>query len=311
MRKLITSRKDSLDLLLDTICNAFGGIVLIAILIALLTRHATQLVEPRSADEDRDVVEQQISDLLKETDELNAHLASSRSGPDGETWSDRLEHARNRLEDAKRKNAEAWAAWEGAARRASGADPEEDEVLAERAASARRLAEAKDALAAAEAAFERIKNRLPELQAKLQGEITARAEKLRLPKESSREAGAFPVILRHNEAFPLHLVSSGRLSANRGALNWRDLDEQRCRVSPQQGRGIKAADLRSTLRETFEGLKRSGVYVSLYVYKDSTAVYRAIQRELISAGIPFGWEHSNEDTMVFTSGDDGSSPPPL
>ncbi|MBE2180751.1 MAG: hypothetical protein IAE97_09795, partial [Chthoniobacterales bacterium] len=69
--------------MLDTICNAFGGIVLIAILIALITRQATKHVEPRAADEDRDVVEQQISDLQTDVDELKDYLVSEKGKQEG------------------------------------------------------------------------------------------------------------------------------------------------------------------------------------------------------------------------------------
>ncbi|MBE2179471.1 MAG: hypothetical protein IAE97_03285 [Chthoniobacterales bacterium] len=84
-----------------------------------------------------------------------------------------------------------------------------------------------------------------------------------------------------------------------------------CRVSAQQGRGFSAEQAGAALRESLAGIKKHGGYVSLYVYGDSAGVYRTVQKEIIDAGLLFGWEHSTEESIVFTSGDDGASPPPL
>ena len=45
MRKLRPNSEESLDLLLDTLCNVFGGIILISCLLALLTQHTNNIAK--------------------------------------------------------------------------------------------------------------------------------------------------------------------------------------------------------------------------------------------------------------------------
>ncbi len=308
MRRRRSSPKDSLDLLLDTICNAFGGIVLIAILIALLTRQAARQAEPVAAGQDRDVVEQQIAQSQREIQGLQEHLAAMADPADEAAA---LAAAERRLAAAREENARAWSTWEQAARKAGGDDPEAARLLTQQAEMARRLAKAESEEAAARAALELIQGRVAGLGEKLQQEITARAEKLRLPLESTKDLGAFPIILRHNEVFPLQVFREGALVENREALAWKDVNDEDCIVTPKAGRGIKPGELTESLRRTLLRLKGQEVYVSLYVYADSAGAYRAVVQELVAAGLVFGWEPAQQESIRFTSGDDGSSPPPL
>ena len=68
--------EDSLDLLLDTICNVFGGIVFIAILIAILTSNTTEQVDEGLEDEIAEISEQrQVRSLRFAIDQQEETLA--------------------------------------------------------------------------------------------------------------------------------------------------------------------------------------------------------------------------------------------
>ena len=62
-RRLHANNQDSLELLLDTLCNVFGGIILIACLLAMLSRP--------------------ISDIPADTPGLTETIAKARSELDG------------------------------------------------------------------------------------------------------------------------------------------------------------------------------------------------------------------------------------
>jgi hypothetical protein len=51
-RRRLRGQSDSLDLLLDTICNAFGGIIFIAVLVAMLVREGESGPDPAIAEAD-------------------------------------------------------------------------------------------------------------------------------------------------------------------------------------------------------------------------------------------------------------------
>lgn len=310
MRRSRRANKDSFDLLLDTICNAFGGIVLIAVLITLLTRHARETVDPKSAAEDRDVVEQQIFDTRRELDELRRYFDEIRekSTADPATTA-ALQGAMDRLEAARRANEAAWSQWQAAASRAGGNDPDADRLVSERAMLARRLADARSAQSAAEATLDRMQSRMKELQGKIDQEIAARSEMLRLPKERPKEGGVSNFILAFGEVFPLYLFRDGRRQANRDPLAWVDVTGRTVEVTPQRGKGIPPREVANQLRETIAEMRSRREYAAIYLTPESVKAYRALREELVQSGVLFGWTVDEQTTHLF--GPDGTSPPPL
>lgn len=310
MRRFRKTNTDSLDLLLDTICNAFGGIFLIAVLITLLTKHARETVDPKSAAEDRDVVEQQIFDTRSELDELRRYFDEIRekSIADPATTA-ALQAETDRLDAAKKANDAAWAQWQAAASRAGGNDPDADRLVSERATLARRLADAHSAQSAAGATLDRLQSRMRELQDKIDQEIAARSEMLRLPKERPKEGGLSNFVLFYDEVFPLHLFMDSRWQENREPLAWVDVTERTCEVTPQRGKGIAPSAVATQLRDTIAQMRQSGEYAAIYLTPESVKAYRALREELVQAGVLFGWTLDERTTQRF--GPDGTSPPPL
>lgn len=75
---------DSLELLLDTICNVFGGIILVTILVVLQTQVTAQSVRPSAVPDPRmQQAEFEVGRLGRELAELQAELEGLiASGPD-------------------------------------------------------------------------------------------------------------------------------------------------------------------------------------------------------------------------------------
>jgi hypothetical protein len=220
-----------------------------------------------------------------------------------------LQAAMDRLEAARKANEAAWTQWQAAAGRAGGNDPDADRLVSERATLARRLADARSAQNAAEATLDRMQTRLKELQDKIDQEIAARSEMLRLPKERPKEGGVANFILSFDEVFPLRLFRDGRWQANRDPLAWVDVTERTFRVTPQRGKGMSPSALASQLNETIAEMRRRGEYAAIYLTPESVKAYRALRGELLQAGVLFGWEVDEGVSHQF--GPDGTSPPPL
>ena len=89
MRRQRHNTSDSLELLLDTICNIFGGIILMAILIVIQTQvTAGRLPQPTAQDDERalqsrkilfecDRLQQKINDMEKQKEHLTNSYQSS------------------------------------------------------------------------------------------------------------------------------------------------------------------------------------------------------------------------------------------
>jgi ElaB/YqjD/DUF883 family membrane-anchored ribosome-binding protein len=105
---------DSLDLLLDTICNVFGGIILMAILVVLQTQtSAGRIPEPATEDVQRTVAAQR---LRFECDRLQDHATSlaqhrdavartfqATTSPTGERLADAQAEFRKAIDEAQRR----------------------------------------------------------------------------------------------------------------------------------------------------------------------------------------------------------------
>jgi len=105
---------DSLDLLLDTICNVFGGIILMAILVVLQTQtSAGRIPEPTTEDVDRSLEAQRLrfecerlggrlTVLSQHRDEI-AQTFQATTSPTGERLAGAQEEFRKAIEEASRR----------------------------------------------------------------------------------------------------------------------------------------------------------------------------------------------------------------
>ena len=310
MRRFRTTQNDSLDLLLDTICNAFGGIVLIAILITLLTSDAKQKLQEAATSADRELVERQIASVQSDIREAEEYLARQASSVSVDpNLAARLAGANAALQTAKDKNAEAWSAWGKAAAKASGNDPQANKILGEKVSVASRLARLKTETEALNDKLGRLKQRLETLKRERSDIVASKAEQLRLPKEQSERGGQRFFLLKNNEIYPLDIERNGRLAENRDSLDWSEQDGDSFEVTPQTGKGVSPENASSRLRSTLELIKKEGGYAILNVDSKSAKAYRVLRSELIRLGLPFGWSHRESPTEGF--GPDGTKPPPL
>lgn len=312
MRRFRATHSDSLDLLLDTICNAFGGIVLIAILVTLLTSDTKERLQEAATSADRELTERQIASLksdIKEAEEYLERQASSVSVDPGLVA--RLDQAKASLQTARDKNIKAWSAWEKAASKASGKDPQADTVLGERVSVSSRLASLRTETEALNDKLSRLKQRLETLKRERSDIVASKAEQLRLPKEQPERSGNVYFLLKNNEVYPLGVARFGALVQNNDSLEWQVVDEDSHRVTPKAGRGISASNVPSSLRDTLVLMQKEGKYATLSTDSRSAAVYRALRSELLKYGLLFGWEYEESPSEIFTTGPNGYKPPPL
>jgi hypothetical protein len=310
MRRFRAKKSDSLDLLLDTLCNAFGGIVLIAILITLLTRDTRDRIEAGATSADRELIERQILSLQSDIAEANEYLERQATSVSVDpNLVARLGETKGALQTAKGNNEEAWRAWETASAKAAGDDPEADKALGEKVSIASRTSRLKTERDAQTEKLDRLKLRLETLRRERSDTIAEKSEQLRLPKEQPERGGNIFFLLKNNEIYPIRVAQNGRLVRNTDSLKWRELNADADEATPISGRGVTPDSVVRALGPTFDVMLKEGNYAALDIDSRSAEAYRALRAELLRRRIPFGWGFDDDAVQIFSSR--GSKPPPL
>ena len=265
----------SLDMLLDTMCNTFGGVCFIALLVALISSALPKAV---GTDEEHDVqkllADERLARLARERDEAESAvvlweelLAEGEDGSvaDVAAVEGDLEALRARatlLEEEIRKRA---------------TDREYNRREAERL---RLLAE--------------------ELKRKLAEESERRKRQVRTPMEHEM-AGWSPVDvwLRHGRLHVLDNPSHARVRTE-GAGEWRTWTYR----TAGDGWEVGGSLWRSPGWREIEAELRGMRFLRIYSDRESFGELCEIRDRLIAAGARYNWHWTEEDELVFSVGRD-------
>jgi chaperonin cofactor prefoldin len=308
-RSLGKATGNSMELLLDTVCNMFGSIVLITLLIVIVTTdNPLETFLDESSGPDRETIDRlihtanlQIADLR---DKIKAAQTDSAIDPKKaariKNLESRLQLARATLEQAKDNRSIAIeTASPHVAKSLATLKEKEAQLMVEIAALENTIADAE--------------RRLPHLKAELQKLLQTHknlkekvASKIRLPKLRDTSKRAFYLILRYNQIFPLYRFSKSGYPTRHPSNKVDEISSFQIGYVPQRGKGIPA-DKKSILAE-FENIPDS-YYLTCFVYPDSAEAYRILFRTMVEKGMQVGWEpqQSGDDIIMTTR---GGTPPP-
>lgn len=305
MRRRVPAPKDSLDLLLDTMCNAFGGIVLMAILVALLIQDTRTGTTP-SAPARHEAAE--VARKARELDNLNAEIASLEERREANRELITLVRRRNELEAA------------AAERRASGnlsnaqLNKRIGDLLGEKSAALDQLGRASASLAMVKTELLERQAELGKIDDRLGDFVASRVAETRPPELRDSSGMQFNFILRYGEIYPVvHMKINGAgefedISDNNESISWRG-----SQTFPVKGRGIVLGRDRAELMSIFEAIRRRNlakadfpsekIYIAFFVYGDSFHLidgFRALIDEF--GGIRSGWEPwADDEPLGFSS----------
>lgn len=306
MKRRQANTEGSLDLLLDTMCNAFGGIVLIAILVALLIdspgeddnstsgnrEDAKLLVEKQRIWKEISPRLEQIETEMKKTGELvemlreRNRLAAALSEK-SETESETIESLMTEIGEVEKKKAR----FEQAAARLN---PE--------------IASLKEAIETGKRQEEELENQKEEL-------INSRKEILHLPTQESNPGKPFNIIYRHGLVYPVQTFSRNR----QGGITESKFNENAIllsdnRAEPIRGKGINPVTEKQKILAILNGLRNlnalnqdkpeNQIFVSQLVYADSFDAFIEVEKLIKGVGnLPSGWEPYLEgETVNFGTG---------
>jgi hypothetical protein len=290
MARKSQSSDDSLDMLLDTMCNAFGGIVIIAILVALLMRETGKTPVPGDAQsqavaalqlpgtEAQLKVEQALLEKLK--NEVQAHGVLAKLVQklnDLVTQRQQIIAALKNV-DSKGKEAEA---------KVRGIIGTLENEIADKG---KKRGEMKAQSAAISKEVLDLKALIEQLRVELKkwgGQENSRVTK-RPPREQQSARPSFNFVIRFGELFPVQEYKNGQIPLSSTYIDWNG-DEARLK----KGSGLKIDTHKTEILSLLNSLPSGpmGVDVVSYVYSDSFEAFIAFQKlRQAQSSLEGGWE---------------------
>ena len=309
-RKLHANQQDSLDLLLDTLCNVFGGIILIACLLAMLSRPKMATTQADTSHPEAGILaEKRIEMAQAELDGLQKLRAQLQSENDPSllpliTELAGLKKTAEKLRQEKARQDEI--ASVKAKQLARDTSSEIARLREQEQEVERKLASANKDMEAARQAQQALEKRLADLQLELESVSALKIEKLRFPRERTINKNASPIIVQYGQVFPVFdgagkpMPMVRQVPAADGSFT----------AFANQGQGLNPNLQARQLRELLKQLGSGNRYLTLYVYPDSYATLRELKKLIYETGVDYGMDLRKEQSvLVFDP--KGAKPAPL
>lgn len=275
---------DSMQLLVDTICNLFGSIVIISLLMALFAKD----VPPDAQNKRQADVQKQVQKLQSEIEEAQRFEATITPPPEE---AERLALA-DRIAELKTLISSNIARIEPATNQpvttAEPALPAITNLLAQRNILQVELTSVTNQI-------ERLKR--------------ANTRQLRLPREHATGKKTYYFICRFGKIYPVYVMNNGRRELNTQTLDWRETAEGQM-VTPRRELGIDPANGLPAFARLFNEIPAQTYSIHFLVYSDSFPTFLAARQIPLARNFDTGWEFSPPDRpVVFSS--QGEAPPAL
>jgi hypothetical protein len=294
---------DSLFMLLDTICDTFGGILLLAVLVTLLTSQENQK-SAGAPSEDADFIKRRLEIAqtnLREALDLSARL-EAKAG-DGR-WKQQINlmATRKDLEEQLQQVATTITQKQRDIQAAAATDPSERaKYLNQRMAEAAlRQADAENRLAAAKQDLQRLKQRQADLGRQIAIKTQDTERLLRLPREHETAKEVVYIIARYGMIYPCR---NSDLSRNETTIDWGINGNT---ADPMPGKGIPPAATATYFAE----LSHNDVYVVFCAYEDSFPAFMQARQAAVGRGLSYGWEPFRNQDGPVTFSANGHTPKP-
>ena len=298
---------DSLDLLLDTMCNTFGGIIMLAVLVTLLSSRERQ-ERPETPSDTEEMLQRRLNLAqanLQKALQLQTTLQTKVNDP---RWKSQMSllTTRQQLQDeikmlrdlASRKatNLNATASF----------DPSErmKQLVSELAMAQARKVSAQNSLDAANENVKRLTTRLADLGKQTTAQVTESQRQLRLPKEHDTNKRSRYVIVRYGR---FYICRDSDSSRNEVDIDWRSRSGGDSEAHPRKEKGIDPNS--AALTSFFASQSEDFVYIAFLVYEDSFPAFLHAKRIAINRGLSYGWEPFQRSRVVVFS-EKGHDPKP-
>jgi hypothetical protein len=309
-RSLGKASANSLELLLDTICNMFGSIILITLLIVIVTseKPIDQILDMNQGP-DREEIDRRLETARLQIESLQNEIQKeSAKAPAASADEKHAADLQAKVQAAEATLQAALRAQQTAFDRTS---PEFAKTLRELKARLEsitiEITDLENQLASAQNRRPGLQAELTSLQAAYKGLTSRQVEKLRLPKTRSTSKMPSHVFCAHGQIFPVWIYSPSGGSDPYEGLQIKKLNSSQTEYFPLSGQGIRAES--AAIRRAFANLPADR-YLSVYIYPDSVEAFRTLRKAFPGNTIDIGWDPLTPDErLIFGAG--GGSPAPL
>ena len=279
---------DSLYLLLDTLCNAFGGIILLAVLVVLLT--SKEKTQSSKVADSQEMLQRRLT--IAQTDLQKAQqLATSLQAKANDQRVKQqvsLLSTRKDLQNAIQQIRETVTQTSKDLDTASAVDPSErlKFLNAQFAVAQAHKLEAKNSLTAAAENTKRLKQRLADMERQVTTKLDELQRPLRLPKEHETGKRVIYIIARYGH---IYLCRNSDFSRNETDIDWTTTLTGES-AEPKRGLGIDPTRSTAGLINFFKNMADDSVYVAFCVYEDSFPAFIRAKQLASDCGLAYGWE---------------------
>ena len=298
---------DSLYMLLDTMCNAFGGIILLAVLVTLLT--SKERDNAGTASDTQEMLQRRLAMAqanLRQAGELQESLQAKANDGRWKTQVSLLE-ARRKIQDEIKAIRDLSAQNTKELDASASTDPAErmKSLNAQLATAQARELDAQNSLAASQENTKRLNTRLAGLEKQASDLVNESQRQVRLPKEHETGKRVIYVIARYGRIYPCR---NSDLSRNETDIDWTSSLSSES-AQPRQGRGIDPSS-ETALRTYFRNLSGTSVYVAFCVFEDSFPAFNLTKQLATDSGLAYGWEPFQISDGPVSFGPVGHTPKP-
>jgi len=299
---------DSLYLLLDTLCNAFGGIILLAVLVVLLT--SKEKTQSSKAADSQEMLQRRLAIAQTDLQKSQQLAVSLKAKANDERFKQQvaLLSTRKDLQDAIQQTRDTDAQNSKDLDTANAVDPSErlKFLNAQLAAAQAHKLDAKNSLAAAEENTQRLKQRLADLERQVTAKLDELQRPLRLPKEHETGKRVIYIIVRYGH---IYLCRNFDLSRNETDIDWTTTLTGET-AEPRRGMGIDPTGSTAGLINFFKNMSDDSVYVAFCVYEDSFPAFIRAKQLASDCGLAYGWEPFQISDGPVSFGAVGHTPKP-
>jgi len=299
---------DSLYLLLDTLCNAFGGIILLAVLVVLLT--SKEKIHSSASADSQEMLQRRLELAqinLQKAEQLAARLQSQAGNPSMKAQMDLL-GLRKEIQIAVQQTRNAAAQTSKDLDSANAVDPAErlKFLNAQLAAAKIKRLDVTNSLIAATENSQKLKVRVTNLEYQVTNKLEELQRPLRLPKEHETGKRVIYIIARYNK---IYLCRNYDLSRNENDINWTSTFASET-AEPIGSKGMDPKANAAGLENYFKNMSDSSVYIAFCVYEDSFPAFIQAKQSVSNVGLAFAWEPFliSDGPVIF--GDIGHTPKP-
>jgi hypothetical protein len=279
---------DSLYMLLDTMCNAFGGIILLAVLVVLLT--GTEKSQSAKSSDTQEMLQRRLAMAQADLAHSIQLQTSLHTKANDQRWKTQVSllAKRQQIQDEIKAMRELAAQSTKELDAASSADPAErmKSLNAQLAAAQAKKLEAVNGLAACKENTKRLNTRLAGLEKQATDLVNESQRQLRLPKEHETGKRVIYIIARYGR---IYTCRNADLSRDETDIEWTSTPGSEI-AEPKQGKGIDPNANAAALRTYFRSQSGSSVYMAFCVFEDSFPAFIRAKQLAVECGLAYGWD---------------------